>query len=114
MRPGIHRGAVSALQHAQGVGVQWLVRAVRLKEAIALFDAPSKPLWQRTVDGMLAFKGLRMDQMPPRLLRRVERRFAAINQILDRYPLQTWDDYRQVTQADLRQLQDIIRSFADK
>lgn len=87
--------------------------AVRLQKAIALFDAPAKPLWQRTVDGMLAFKGLNMDHLPPRLLRRIDRRFVAINRILAHYALQTWDDYQHITDDDLRRLQDNIRGLAD-
>ena len=88
--------------------------AVRLKEALALFDAPAKPLWQRTVDGMLAFKGLNMDHLPPRLLRRIDRRFVAINRILARYAIQTWGDYQHITDGDLRGLQENIRGLAGK
>jgi hypothetical protein len=86
--------------------------AARLKAAIALFDAPDKPLWRRTVDGMLAFKGLNMDDLPPRILRRIDRRFVAINRILARYALQTWGDYQHITDDDLRRLQDNIRGLA--
>lgn len=81
----------------------------RLARAIALFDAEDKPLWKRTQEGMLAFKGLNMDNLPPHILRDIDRRFMAINKILAGYTLKTWDDYQFISDAHLHELQRIIR-----
>jgi hypothetical protein len=76
-----------------------------VKHAIALFGAEDKPLWKRTQEGMLAFKGLNMDELPDRLLRDIDRCFLGINKILAGYTLQTWNDYQRISDEDLLRIQ---------
>jgi hypothetical protein len=83
-----------------------------LAQALERFDDPLLPLWKRTQDGMMAFKGLNMDPLPPRLLRDIDTRFAAINRILAGYTLNTWEDYQHISDAHLQQIQRLIRGFA--
>jgi hypothetical protein len=86
--------------------------AAHLAQALERFDAPLLPLWKRTQDGMTAFKGLKLDNLPPRLLRDIDTRFAAINQILAGYTPNTWDDLQHVSDAHLHEIQRLIRGFA--
>jgi hypothetical protein len=76
-----------------------------VNRAITLFAAEDKPLWKRTQEGMLAFKGLNMDQLPDRLLRDLDRCFLGINKILAGYTLQTWADYQRISDEDLLRIQ---------
>jgi hypothetical protein len=76
-----------------------------VKRAVALFGAADKPLWKRTQEGMLAFKGLNMDKLPDRLLRDIDRCFLGINKFLAGYTLQTWDDYQRISDEDLLRIQ---------
>ena len=85
--------------------------AARLAQAIELFRAEDRPLWKRTQEGMLAFKGLNMDHLPPRLLRDIDRRFMAINKVLAGYAIKTWEDYQIISDDDLHQLQHIVTGF---
>ena len=85
--------------------------AARLAQALERFGAEDVPLWKRTQDGMMAFKGLSLDNLPPRLLRDIDRRFVAINKILAGYTLKTSEDYQHISDVDLQELQRLIRGF---
>ena len=85
--------------------------AARVEQAIALFGAEDKPLWKRTQEGMLAFKGLNMD-LPDRLLRDIDRCFLGINKILEGYTLKTWDDYQHISDEDLLRIQRRIKGLS--
>lgn len=85
--------------------------AVRLAEALRRFAVPHEPLWKRTHHGWMAFQGLRLDHQPPRLSRDIDRRFLAINAILEHYPIQEAEDFQLVSEADLLEVQRIIKGF---
>ena len=80
----------------------------RWRKARLCFEAADKPQWKRTVEAMLAFKGLKLTPLPPRWRKRVDSAFEQINDILADYPLQTWDDYAKISAADLTRIEKLI------
>jgi hypothetical protein len=85
----------------------------RWMKALACFRTTSKPQWKRTQEAMVCFKGLPLDNLPPRLRRRLDAHFAWINSIVEPYTLRTWDDYQKVSAADLTRIEKILDTLAD-
>jgi hypothetical protein len=83
----------------------------RWTNAVGYLCALDRPQWQRTQDAMQAFKGLPITHLPPKLVRRIEKRFVRINAILKNYPINTWEDFAQVTPADLTQIELLLRDL---
>lgn len=86
--------------------------SLRLRNALRVFRASDDPLWKRTQDGIAMFQGLQLAHLPPRLNKDIDRRFGAINAILEPYALNQGDDYRTVSADDLVKIQDLIEGFA--
>jgi hypothetical protein len=84
----------------------------RLRNALRVFRASNDPLWKRTQDGLATFQGMQLTHLPPRLNKDIDRRFGAINSILEPYDLKTGEDYHSVSDEDLVQIQDLIEGFA--
>jgi hypothetical protein len=84
----------------------------RLHAAMRAFRASNDPMWRRTWDGMSCFARLPMANMPPALEEDIYRRLSSINKITARYPIQTEEDYRHISEKDLAAIQDLIVGFA--
>ena len=80
-------------------------------KALLCFQRTDIPQWKRTQAGMMCFKALRFDGLSRKLQRRIDRNFARINEVLARYPLKTWDDYQQISAADLTAIEKLIDSL---
>jgi len=59
----------------------------------------------------VAFKGLPLDALPPKLLRRIEHCLARVNAVLAHYTIATWDDYAKVSSEDLTKLGKLIHEI---
>lgn len=81
-------------------------------DAVACFRDVDQPQWKRVTNGMMCFKGLPLDQLPPKLGRRLDSSFLKINKVLARYDLKTWEDYQKISSVDLDRLEAIIRNLA--
>ena len=86
--------------------------ALRLRKALRTFRASADPLWKRTKEGVDCFVGLPMDNLPPRLIADIDRRFGAITAILAKHAVNTLEEYRRVPAEDLAAIQDLIEGFA--
>jgi hypothetical protein len=87
--------------------------ADRAAKAVACLEQLDKPQWKRTTEAMLCFKGLPLDRLSSKLERRLDRSLGRINDTLEKYPLQTWDDYQKVSAADLTRIGDLLKTLAD-
>ncbi|MBT7067388.1 MAG: hypothetical protein HN919_13875 [Verrucomicrobia bacterium] len=83
-----------------------------LRNALKVFRASEDPLWKRTQDGISMFQGLQLTHLPPKLNADIDRRFGAINAILEPYALAEGDDYHSLAPSDLVEIQDLIEGFA--
>ena len=86
--------------------------ALRLRNALRTFRASEDPLWKRTKEGLDWFGGLPLTHLPSTLRDDIDARFCAINAILTRHAVNTFDDYQRVPAADLVEIQDLIEGFA--
>lgn len=87
--------------------------ADRASRAAACLEQPDKPQWKRTTEAMLCLKGLPLDHLPAKLDRRLDKCLGRINDILEKYPLQTWDDYQKISAADLTRIGYLLKKLAD-
>lgn len=78
-----------------------------------LFES-QHPHWKRVQNAMLCFKGMPIDHLPLKLVRRFQRTFASMNAILARYPIETWDDYQKISPDDLTKLEILILNMPPK
>jgi hypothetical protein len=86
--------------------------AHHLDNAMRAFGDTTAPLWQRTQNGLMAFKGLDMTHLPPRLGEAVDTHFGSVNRILSQYDLKTWDDYKKISNEDLLNIHSLVERFA--
>ena len=86
--------------------------SLRLRNALRTFRASDDPLWKRTKEGLDWFVGLPMDNLPPRLIADIDRRFGAITAILAKHSINTLAEYHRVPAEDLVAIQDLIEGFA--
>lgn len=71
----------------------------------------SLPLAKRVPEAMQIWGGIRTDPLPPKLQKHIDRRFAAINKVLRRYPIKTVEDYRMISSEDLDALASELRKM---
>jgi len=83
----------------------------RWMQALGCLRENDKPQWQRTQDALMAFKGLPLDALPPKLLQRIDRCFARVNAVLAGYAIVTWDDYAKVSPEDLTKIGKLIHEI---
>lgn len=85
--------------------------AHHLQKALQAFEDTNSPLWKRTQNGLMAFKGLDMTNLSPRLGKAVDTHFGSVNRILSQYDLKTWDDYQKISDDDLLNIQSLVKGF---
>ncbi len=85
----------------------------RIHESIRIFQQVEKPLWERTKDGQLTLKKLNISDLPETLFSEIEKGLVRINGILKGYDIETWDDYRKISDHDLMRIQGIFIGFLD-
>jgi hypothetical protein len=68
--------------------------------------------WKQVTDAMLSLKGQNLSDLPPRLKRHIESTMMKINEVLSKYSIETWEDYRLLTQDDLFEVRDLIEGIA--
>lgn len=69
------------------------------------------PLATRVPQAMQIWSGIRTDPLPGKLQRHIDRRIAAINRVLRRYPIKTIEDYRMISTEDLNALASELRKM---
>ena len=84
----------------------------RWLNALRCLASTDKLQWKRTQESLGCFVDLPLDNLPRKLQRRIDTHFARINAILERYALQTWDDYQKISDADLARIEEVIKSLA--
>ena len=68
----------------------------------------SLPKWQRLMQGLEAFSGLELTELPEETCKQLETKLAAVNGILSQYQLETNEDYENISDADLQEALDIV------
>ena len=84
----------------------------RGEEVRAVYDDPTIPLWKKAHLVGCAYQDVQLDGLKSKHRRRLFAGLAEINQILARYPIETFDDYQLIAEADLRAIVDTFRGFA--
>ncbi len=93
-----------AFQAFEDLVDRWTHARIRL-------DATDAPQWKRTHEAMMYFKGLKLTPLPRRWRGRVEKAFAQVNQVLAKYPIETWDDMQKVSAEDLSRIDQLITAI---
>lgn len=84
----------------------------RAEQVRALCDDPTIPLWKKAHLVGSAYQDVQLDGLKSKHRRRLFADLAKLNQILARYPIQTFDDYQLVAEEDLRAIVATFRAFA--
>ena len=87
----------------------WAKRAAQVQ---AIFDDPAIPLWEKAHQVGRAYQDVQLDGLKSKHRRRMFADLAKLNQILARYPIETFDDYQLIAEADLKAIVDTFRGFA--
>ena len=97
--------AVNRREQVRQAVEQFSIRWLKAQEC---FRVTNQPPWKRTTEALLCFKGLPLDDLPPKLRQRIDSCFAKVNRILGHYTLQTREDYQTVTLEDLTKIEKLI------
>jgi hypothetical protein len=84
----------------------------RAEQARTLCDDPAIPLWKKAHLVGSAYQDVQLDGLKSRNRRRLFADLAGLNQILTRYPIETFDDYQLIAEEDLRTIVATFRGFA--
>ena len=87
----------------------WAERAAQVR---ALINDPTIPLWQKAHRVGSAYQDVQLDGLKSKHRRRMFADLARLNQILARYPIETFDDYRHIAEEDLRTIIETFHGFA--
>lgn len=87
----------------------WQQRAEQVK---ALCDDPSIPLWEKAHRVGAAYQDVQLDGLKSKHRRRMFSELSRLNDILARYPIETFDDYRLIAEDDLKTIVDTFKGFA--
>ena len=68
----------------------------------------SLPKWQRLMQGLEAFSGLELTELPEETCKQLETKLAVVNGILSPYQLETNEDYENISDADLQQALQLV------
>ena len=71
---------------------------------------PSLPLWEKACQVGTAYTTIALDGLRSKHRHKIFRRIAEVNNILQKYMPETFDDYQRMDEADLKAL---IRLFRD-
>ena len=72
----------------------------------------SLPLWQKAHRVGGAYAGLALDGLKSKHRHKILAGFGKVNAVLARYTLDSFDDYEQIEDEDLREILRIVRSLA--
>ena len=76
----------------------------RAQEAKSLANDRSLPKWQRLSHGLQAFSGPELTGIPDDVIERFEADLAAVNRVLEEYPLERVEDYQDIGDTELRRM----------
>ena len=76
----------------------------RAQEAKSAVNDRLFPKWQRLSHGLPAFSGLELTGMPDEVREPFEADLAAVNRVLDDYPLERVEDYESISDIDLARM----------
>jgi hypothetical protein len=89
--------------------VDWEQRAQRVRELCA---DPTLALWQKAHRAGGAYNDVQLDGLQSKHRHRIFTTLSNINEILAKYPIETFDDYELIKPEDLRTIIDGFKSFA--
>ena len=75
-------------------------------------DDPAIPLWKKAHLVGCAYQDVQLDGLKSKHRRRLFSGLAELNQILARYPIETFEDYQVIAEEDLRAIVDTFTGFA--
>jgi hypothetical protein len=84
----------------------------RAEEVRAVCDDPTVPLWKKAHLVGCAYQDVQLDGLKSKHRRRLFSGLAEINQILARYPIETFEDYQVIAEEDLRTIIATFQGFA--
>ena len=75
-------------------------------------DDPTIPLWKKAHLVGCIYQDVQLDGLKSKHRRRMFAELAKLNQILARYPIETFDDYQLIAEEDLRAIVGTFQGFA--
>jgi hypothetical protein len=82
-------------------------RAERLRE-ICFREYGEGEGWRRAVDLGTTLNGLTLTGLPDRIRKNLDHQLAQMNPILGKYTINTFEDYRQISEEDQEQIRKIF------
>lgn len=82
-------------------------RAERLRE-ICFQEYGEGESWRRAVDLGTTLNGLTLSGLPDGIRKKLDRQLAQMNPILEKYTIDTFDDYRQISEEDQERIRKIF------
>lgn len=86
----------------------------RAQKSRMLAHDPQLPKWQRLLQGLQAYSGLELTGMDEDVRGSLETNLVAVNRVLERYPLETNEDYQILSPTDLQEALDILDQTASE
>jgi len=78
--------------------------ALRVKRCTRHLTDSSLPKYKRVVRGLKVFQGLELTILDARIKTELEQSLLQVNQILHPYQFERYEDYRQISEDDLKQV----------
>lgn len=88
---------------------QWRASAEQVE---VIFSDRTLALWQKAYRVGGAYVGLALDGLRSKHRHKILTGFGKVNGVLARYTLNSFDDYEQIKDEDLREILRIVRSLA--
>ena len=86
--------------------------AERMARVLAIYAKAEGPKWQQTVEAMQSLKGQKLTGLPRRVRRHLDACLLKINKITAKYTLETFEDYKKLSDADLDRIRDRLQAIA--
>lgn len=82
------------------------------RESLAIAQDKALPLWEKGHLVGEPYTELALEDLQSKHRRKILNGFAKINAILKKYPLTTFDDYKNISENDLREIISLVKSMA--
>jgi hypothetical protein len=73
-------------------------------KAQAVINNQSMPAHEKVQKSLLAFKGIVLSSIPSKTQKSVESVMLRIQQVFNRYPIKTFEDYQLISQEELNEI----------
>lgn len=74
------------------------------RKAQMVLNDQAMPSYQKVHNSLLAFKGMVLSSLPLKTRKSVESVMLKIQQVFNRYPIQTFEDYKLISEKELNEI----------